>query len=393
MKSFRALLCFVLAVELVKADVLFEDMEVEVFDNRKTDFETNVLDSLKITKNFFAGSAGKAVFNAGAKAINLIPYAKTLSTLLPKLGDLLAEQSDWKVTFVKALAEETNRAITLGEIVWIESKLQTIHCLIELLNQRIEPDLANRKTNAQYLLNDVNTMMNFFDHRAGLFKKYPLITSPLLISLIQIIAVFTPIANTIIPVQSKHMQLACKARDVLMAYRARSVYARTKQLNLDYLYDKHVMDVLRRPFNEYGYNETNPGILHCESGCEKPFPTKHCDSVCRQFRDERNCKRAQCNHYELDMHSYCVIDKFGTNRYSHDDIIDIKNQKPDDKFPCVTDYVSLVRHRVEDMFPVALLDKMCDRRQRKLTGLGWLTIHLGLCKYALAFFNFLRVFN
>lgn len=381
MRMFRALLCIVLMAELGRADVLFEDMEVEVFDNRKTDFEANVLDSLKVTKNFFGSSIGKAALNAGAKVINFVPYVKQLSALLPKLGSLLAEQSDWKTTFIRALAEETNRAITLNEIVWIEATLQTIHGLIELLDERRQPDIERRKSNAQDILNFVDTMMNYFDHRAGLFKKYPLITSPLLISLIQVIALFTPLANTLIPIESKHMQLACKSRDVLMAYRSRSVYARSKQLNLEFLYNKYAMDVLRRPFNEYGYNETNPGTLRCDSGCEKPYPPTYCNSVCRQFRNERNCKRRQCNNYGLDQHSYCVIDAFGTNKYSHDNIINVKDPA-EQSFPCVTDYVSLVRHRVEDMFPVALLNKMCDRRPRNLTGLGWLTIHLGLSKFS-----------
>lgn len=381
MINFRALLCFVLMFNLGWADVLFEDIEMEIFDNRKTDFETNVLNSLKITKNFFASSAGKCALTAGSKVCNCIPYAKLLGGLLPKLGDLLAEQSDWKKAFIQALSEETNSAITLNQIVWIESTLNTIHEMIPLLNERKQTDIQNRKSNAQFILYQLNTMMNYFDHRAGLFKKYPLITAPLLISLIQVIALFSPLANALIPIEAKHLQLTCKARDVLIAYRARSVYTRTKQLNLEFLYNKYVMDALKQPYNEYGYNQSNPGTLHCDSGCEKPYPPTYCNSVCRQFRGEINCQRAQCNNYELDRHSYCVVDAFGTNKYHHDDIINIKSPTSEQSFPCVSDYVGLVRHRVEDIFPVALLNKMCDRRPRKLTGSGWLTIHLGLCEY------------
>lgn len=380
MTTFRALLCFVLIFELSSADLLFEDVEFDIFDNRKTDFEANVLNSLKITKNFFGSKEGKCVLAAGAKAVNLIPYVKTLSALLPKIGDLLAEQSDWKRAFIQALSEETNRAITLNQIVWIESELQTIHDLIPLLDEKKQPDLENRKSNAQYIQNQINTMMNYFDHRAGLFKKYPLITSPLLISLIEIIAIFTPIANSLIPIEAKHLQLTCKARDVLMAFRSRAIYERTKQLNLEYLYNQYVMDALKQPFNEYGYNDTNPGTLHCDGGCEKPYPPTYCNGVCRQFRNERNCKRAQCNHYEMDQHSYCVVDGFGRNKFSHDNIINIKKPLSEQAFPCVSEYVGLVRHRVEDMFPVSFLNKMCDRRPRNQTGQGWLTIHIGLCK-------------
>lgn len=385
MITFRVFLCFVLVFKFGWADVPFDDVKFEIFENRKTDFETNILNSLQIAKNFFGSGAGKAVFNAGAKAINFIPFIKALSSLLPKLGDLLAEQSDWRPVFARAITEETNHAITHNQLVWLESTMQTIEQNIPLLDEQKQPDIENRKSNALFIQNNINTMMNYFDQRSGLFKKYPLVTAPLLVSLVSIIAVFTPLANTLIPIEAKHLQLTCKAHDVLLAYRSRAVFARTQKLNLEYLYNKFVMDALKQPYNEYGYNQTNPGILQCDSGCEKPYPETYCKSVCRQYRDERNCMRAQCNRYELDQHSYCVTDAFGSNKYNHKDIIDGKDPTAVPAFPCVSDYVGLVRHRVENIFPVALLDKLCDRRPRKRTGYGWLTIHLGLRKYAILF--------
>lgn len=382
---FRALLCFVLVFKLVSADVPFDDVKLEIFENRKTDFETNILNSLKIAKNFFGSGAGKAVFNAGAKAINFIPFIKVLSALLPKLGNLLAENSDWRPVFAKAITEETNHAITHNQLVWLESTMQTIEQNIPLLDEQKQPDIENRKANALYIQNNINTMMNYFDQRSGLFKKYPLVTAPLLVSLASIIAVFTPLANSLIPIEAKHMQLTCKAHDVLLAYRSRAVFQRTKKLNLEYLYNQFVMDALKQPFNENGYNQTNPGILHCDSGCEKPYPVTYCKSVCRQYRNERNCVRTQCKHYELDHHSYCISDAFGSNKYNHNDIIDGRNPTSVSSFPCVSDYVGLVRHRVENIFPVAILDKLCDRRQRKKTDYGWLTIHIGLCMYCICY--------
>lgn len=61
------------------------------------------------------------------------------------------------------------------------------------------PDNETKKTIATNVHMRIDEMMNFFASPDSLFKKYPLISAPLLIMLAQLTAYFTPIVNTLVP--------------------------------------------------------------------------------------------------------------------------------------------------------------------------------------------------
>lgn len=77
---------------------------------------------------------------------------------------------------------------------------------------------------------------------------------------------------------------------------------------------------MQMPFNEYGYNRTNPGAIDC-------------------LREPD----------ETETNQFWLKDDFGSVEYW------VNNNDS----TCIEDYVALVRQRVEEIFPVDLLNKVC----------------------------------
>lgn len=83
---------------------------------------------------------------------------------------------------------------------------------------------------------------------------------------------------------------------------------------------------MRKQYNENGYNTTKD--FQCDEGCSKPFSGV-----------------------------FCLHDDFGESEYYIDNYMDPT---------CVVDYADLVRHRVENMFPVKLLNSLCVGEKSKI---------------------------
>lgn len=154
-----------------------------------------------------------------------------------------------------------------------------------------------------------------------------------LIQLALLVSVFTPFAGMLIPMESKNPQLSCKMLDVLLDYRPRAVYARLQQLHSETSIFKPIANVMSKPFNRYGYNETDPATINCERGCE----------LDETFSETR----------------ICLNDTFSSGSSFL-----IENNET----TCVSDYAGLIRHRVENLFPIDLLNGECDRTPKKPTG-------------------------
>lgn len=325
--------CAILSFAFVQAAIPNSDVKFKIFDDQSRDFESNVRDSLETTKNFFAQEEVANIVDTGSVIVGYVPYVGQLSGLMPVLRDTLAEESDWKETFTKAIAHETKREIAESNIRWMEATMKTIQDKIPLLGDD-NPDRENRKTIASYMHSELDKMINFFGHTESLFRKYPLDGSPPLIQLALLVAIFSPIARTLIPLESKNPQISCKIRDQLLDYRPRTVNARLEKLSTKISIRTVIDKTLAKTFNENGYNETSPGEIRCErGGCSKPY---------------------------FSPFASCLKDSFADDEYY------VENYEVT---TCIEDYSSLVRHRVEQMFPVQLLEDVCiEPKSREPTG-------------------------
>lgn len=319
--------CCFIAVATIHAKIPYDEIQFNIFDNRTRDFELNTITLMQTVKNYFAGDDALVVISAGLIALKEGNYVNEIGRLIQLLQRTLNDQSEWQSEFAMAISSEAMRAVTESEVRWMESSMQTIQTKIKLLAND-ESDVENQDTIASIIHTDLDRMINFFDIKSSLFRKYPLMGAPLLIQLASLVALFSPIAKSLIPLEAMNPQISCKMRDVLVDYRPRVVNARLHEFPIGSFNSR--TKVMRLPYNSNGYNQTNPGAIDCKIGCKSD----------KQI---------------------CFKDKFSSNTYE----ISIINGTS----KCVENYAELVRYRVEALFPVELLSKLCvDQKTRTPTG-------------------------
>lgn len=214
----------------------------------------------------------------------------------------------------------------------MEATLKTIQTKVNLLGDD-NLDTENRKTIASIIHTDLDKMVNLFDLQLSLFKKYPLLGGPPLIQLASVIAMFQPIAISLIRTEAINPDISCKMHDVLLDYQPCIVNARLRELHTEVSSFKSRVKVISLPYNPNGYNESNPGEIDCKKGCD----------------------------LNRTPNEFCLEDKFSNNLFE----CSIKNGTS----ACVEDYGKLIRHHVEKLFPIALLDSLCaDRKPKMPTG-------------------------
>lgn len=97
--------------------------------------------------------------------------------------------------------------------------------------------------------------------------------------------------------------------------------------------ESSLVTVMSLPYNENGYNTTNPPVIDCQP----------------------NCKGSR-----LFIGDVCLSDTFSTQDYYSNDI---------GTSTCTVDYGALIRHRIEGLFPVELLNSLCiDEKPQVPTG-------------------------
>lgn len=332
MATIVIIVLFAVSIGSICAEIPYDEVEASIFDSLPRDFERNVLNSSEITKDFFEREDVSLAIATGMVALEYLPYIGEFARLIPLMRDTLEDRSEWRGAFTKAIAHETMRTIAESEVRWIESEMQTIHEKFILLGQN-NPDLTNRKTIASIIHTDLDKMINFFELKTCLFRKHPLIGTPPLILLSSLVAMFSPIARTLIPLEAKNPQISCKMHDVLVDYRPIIVNARLQQLHADKSIFTPILEVMSWPFNPNGYNKTHPAVINCEKGCKSSST------------------------YSTEL---CLKDNFGQDEY---------NVQNNGTLTCVHDYAALIRHRVEKLFPIELMNNLCvDRYSKESTG-------------------------
>lgn len=337
-QNFRTFLCLLLAFQLTGADIPFNKVKFQIFDREPTDFELRTTDSVNSIASFFDSPAVQGDLNGHFKTLH--PYLTYMDMLSTFHDNLLKSDSDWSEDFIGGIENRIESGSAKRRFILMETIIQSIHGKIARMDEYNQRNLAIRKSNARYIQAKLESLIEYFAESDGIFEQFPLTAAPLLINVALIVAVFTPIANQLIPGEVKNVQLACRAKDVLEDYRTRVIFWRAEKLNSMDLYYKYMAPVLTQPYSPLGYGSGNsPGVPHCTPGCS------------------------------IDDKKYCLIDEFGQGQRM--------NLKKGDGIStdCIAEYVGLVRHRTEKMFPVEILDKLCvDRKARTPTGMIFLRL-------------------
>lgn len=337
MSSFQKLLFIVIiTIASNSASISYDDIQTSIFASGPRDFEYRVSASTENVKVFLNRNDVSVALVSGVVAARFTPYIGKFIKLVPMMCEMIVEQSDWRKLFTKAIVEETMREVGESEVRFIEATLQTIQSKIKLLGDENTDD-ENRKTVASIIHTELNRIVNLFELKSSLFRKYPLVGAPPLIHLASLIAAYTPIAHQVIPLEAMNPQMACKMHHLLLDYRIRTVMARLHKLHaqisifeslIKWTYrPSSLIAVMAMPYNKYGYNSTNPSSINCGWGC---------------------------NPVEMGVMEACIRDKFSKDTFFGRNI---------GNDTCLKEYAALLRHRVEGLFPVEELEGLCTRQK------------------------------
>lgn len=330
MPTFRLIVVCIVAIKIssIQAKITYDEIEANIFDEKPRDYEQNVFNSIQTTKDVLSSDAVATALVAGVLALEKIPKYGELAKSLPMLRYTLEDRSSWREAFTNTIASETMRTIAESENAWMEATIQTIQEKFNIIGEN-NPNLSNRKAIASIIHTDLDRMLNIFE--TNIYRKNPLISSPPLILLASLIAAFSPIAKELIPFEEKNSQIACRMHDILLDYRKTTVNARLQRLSTQKTILPSLFDVMSMPYNPNGYNKTNPGAIDCDKGCK--------------------------------WNKLCLKDEFSSEEFY------VKITKDDKSMKCVHDYAALIRYRVEQLFPIELMSKLCiDQKSKQITG-------------------------
>lgn len=325
----RALICVTLTLfGICSANIPFDQVKFNIFDNNQTHLiESLVSNSLKSTEQFFADkNIASIITNTGTSTpSSVIPFVGQLRSLTLALRNLLAKDGNWMKSFAQSIAiESRSDLLALEDVHWMQTAIEIIQDEVTHLDgTNIDYNII-RKRIASFIYSDLDKMILLFAHQYSVFKKYPLIGAPALIELALLVAIFTPIAKILVPLEVKNPQIACKTLDTLLDFRPRTVSARLDKIHSNNTLFVSTLAAIRQiPYNPNGYNKSI--ALECQKIGEN-----------RSFSPSTNG----------------LWDEFGY-------FIPFRNN-----LTCFSDYASYVRHRVERMFPIQLLERVCNEKKR-----------------------------
>lgn len=370
-------------------------------------FEKGFPDIRKIFAETFKKQTGnKDLIDTATTKISLkiqeIPKSFQLfNNILKDSLQLLETKSDWKDDMIKVLEtinENGDNSKTAISIDFIESQLKFLHDYTDELIDLLKKQKNNENKNSNHrdanvysrnhfdkeqttkdkdgeriprlitakkeiIKSTLRQMLVHFEKEA--YKKFALVTAPLLIEIASLFAFFAQTVKEIIPDEwddDDDGKLACNAYDLLLSYRPRAVFARAEKLSLKYVYYVLITNTLAMPYDPMGYTGNN-AFLNCEPGCEEPFKKEFCSETCPTFFCTPTC------HEEgFDEYANCIVDSLGSKVYKYSDIQLLHSDQGIQQVYCASEYVKLIRHRVEKMFPVESLKDLCHRKPRRTTG-------------------------
>lgn len=338
----------------------YEEIDSKVIEERKETFFSEIRRSLTATRNFFARIEVKISATAAGRILAFGPYVGQAAATLPAIQDTLAVESDFKDALMRSIPDWNERVVVANDIRNMEYSMKNISRSVRLLREENRFTSQKKTTMVQTIHNSLETVISRFAHQQSIFRKYPLISIPPIFALASFLAIFDPIANALVPSFSRRTVTSCQYVETLKQYRALAVHDRLNRTEIvwirgDNLIEKSSMmaNVERRPYNQYGYNQTNSGTIQCTRGC-------------RGKRDDLDI----CLEDLLDQKEFYA----GIRPQMHS---------------CIFGYMELLRHRVERVFedPINLVNKTCTdlmRNRPKIpTGLNNLSIIIICLKFDL----------
>lgn len=293
-----------------------DEVKFKMFDNKNPNIQTEILKSLQTTQNVFALPEVKKAVVAGLTVGIVAEFWAPATNMLFIVVNLLGQESDWRESFSRTIANKLDRGVALSQLHWMKATMDTIKTKFDLMSESNPKGL--RASIARFIHRECDRMLNLFARQDSFVKKYPLLGTPLLIQLAQFVALFHPIAKTLIKLEAMTPELSCKMSNILLDYRPRMVNARLEKLHEDSTKGLVTETNHLRAFFSGDYNKTIPATFDCEKKCVM------------------NTAKGKL----------CLIDDFGDSWHTI-------------PWSCASNYILILRQRVEEIFPVESLNSVC----------------------------------
>lgn len=112
------LICVAMAISPIWALILYEDMNVNIFDFKQRNFELFALASTRNLVEFFSRHDVFLATMTGMVAIKCMPFVDVFAYLVPVMCEMLADQSEWRKEFAVVTEGETMREVAESEFRW-----------------------------------------------------------------------------------------------------------------------------------------------------------------------------------------------------------------------------------------------------------------------------------
>lgn len=89
MLALRIIVCIATVIISTRAKISYDEVEANIFDSKRRDFELHVLNSTQITKDFFARDDVTIALAVGSVALEYLPYVGQFAKLIPLMRDTL----------------------------------------------------------------------------------------------------------------------------------------------------------------------------------------------------------------------------------------------------------------------------------------------------------------
>ncbi|XP_031630421.1 uncharacterized protein LOC116345309 [Contarinia nasturtii] len=313
--------------------------------------ETRVNQSLQTTKSFFERKEVEVI--GDTRILKFVPYLAPMIAALPIAQDTIGSEYEWRRRLDRAIPDVKHRQQAEHDMRTIEMSMRTV--ARNIIN--LDPNKNFSSDSKITIVHDIHTglcnIVSKFAQRHSIFRKYPLVGMPILLSLSSFVSLFVYMESAFVPDLARASLISCKLYKTLFEYRPITVEARLHKLEIadsmgEPIHNRQpINDVLAKSVDE-NYNQTlDNGSLRCRKGC-RPFEGEYVYV----------CLRDPISRTEYDCHMRHEM------------------------YGCLFGYMEYVRYRVENAFAdaIQLVAKTCtdEARNQPLqhspTGFGWWTI-------------------
>lgn len=332
-------LCAAAIISGAFAWIPYNEVEFELLDGFPKTMESQALQLIQTTKNFFARKDVDCVTDEGITNLgqNYAAFMFQITATLPVLQNAIGTESDWKQTLRRAIPDGQRRGHAENDLRTMEESMRTIAYNLGHLSPNKNLSIESKGAVVHNVHDCLETIISKFAQRSSIFRKYPLIAMPILFALASFVSLFVHIEGAIVPELAKNSLNSCKLFETLLEYRLLAAESRLLKLEIvDTIgapINKRnpIHNILAKPYNEYGYNQTDDRSIACRIEC-KP---------------------------NADEYVYvCLKDPISGTEYDCN--------KRFEMYGCLFSYMDYVRYQVENTFtdPIKMLLKSCSLEAR-----------------------------